>query len=136
MHESADIFSLNVNDDTKSSHELISSQIEDTKWHIETVKGSEHQIEACRRLEYLMLAPKLALFCLLSDWLYLGCRMFMASKAAVVGPAALVVLSIEVCFAGNVSQPGKIILIFWSYRWTSSSTIAFCLGQSRASASS
>ena len=83
----------------ESSKDLVVSQTEDAQWRFETLKGPEHQVEAHRRLEYLRLMPKLALCCLLSDWLYLGYRIILVTKALRVERSAYVVLSIEICFA-------------------------------------
>lgn len=85
----------------ESSQDAVVTQAEDALSRIETLKSSEHQKEAHRRLEYLMVVPKLALCCLLLDWLYLGYRILLVTKAPRVETSAYVVLSIEICFAGE-----------------------------------
>ena len=57
------------------------SHTENAHWHIETLKGPQHRLEAQRRLDYLTLMPKLALCCLVLDWLYLGYRMVLVANA-------------------------------------------------------
>lgn len=85
----------------ESGKDVVGSQREDAQWRFETLKGPEHQVEAHRRLEYLTLMPKLALCCLLSDWIYLGYRVLLVTKASTVERSAYVVLSLEICFAGK-----------------------------------
>lgn len=85
----------------ESSQDAVVTQAEDALSRIETLKSSEHQKEAYRRLEYLTLVPKLALCCLLLDGLYLGYRILLVTKAPRVETSAYVVLSIEICFAGE-----------------------------------
>ena len=106
-HDSDRIVYPDLNVRMESSKDLIVSQTEDAQWRLETLKGPEHQAEAHRRLEYLTLMPKLALFCILSDWLYLGCRILLVTKAPSVERSAYVVLSIEICFAGKSPWLGE-----------------------------
>lgn len=77
------------------------SQTEDAHWHIETLKSPQHQLEARRRLQYVTLMPKLALCCLILDWLYLGYRIVLVTRAPRVDKSAYVVLSIEIGFAAT-----------------------------------
>lgn len=100
MRERQKTTPLGVTVNMKSKQHGVASQIKDAQWHIETLSSPEHQPEAHGRLEYLNLMPKLALFCLLSEWLYLGYRIFLATKAPSVQTSAYVFLSIEVCSAG------------------------------------
>ena len=86
----------------ESKREVDVSHTEDTYWHIETLKSPQHQLEAQRRLEYLTLVPKLALCCLLLDWLYMGYRMVLVARAPRVDKSAYVVLSIEIGFVGTL----------------------------------
>ena len=85
------------------------SDTENAHWHIETLKGSEHRLEAQRRLDYLTLMPKLALCCLLLDWLYLGYRMVLVAKAPKADKSAYLVLSIEIGFAGKSLSTEEIV---------------------------
>lgn len=128
--------SLDLNVDMHSRQDGAASQIKDGQWHIETLRDPEHQSEAQRRFEYLRLMPKLALYCLLSDWLYLGYRILIVTQASSMEPSASIVLSLEICFAGK-SLPTSFGLVFTSTScgWTFASTIAFCLGESQAPAS-
>ena len=84
----------------KSSQDAAVAHTRDEQWRIETLNSPEHHSEALRRLNFLTLMPKLALCCLVSDWLYLGYRIVLVTKAPMVGRSAYVVLSIEICFAG------------------------------------
>lgn len=101
MRERQKTSPLGVTGNMKSKQHGVASQIKDAQWHIETLSSPEHQPEAHGRLEYLSLMPKLALFCLLSEWLYLGYRIFLATKAPSAQTSAYVFLSIEVCSAAT-----------------------------------
>lgn len=136
MREGKNMPSLDLNADIHSMQDGAAPQLKDGQWHIETLRYPEHQSEAQRRFEYLRLMPKLALCCLLSDWLYLGYRILLVSQAPSMESSAYIVLSLEICFAGK-SLPTSFGLVFTSAScgWTFASTIAFCLGKSQAPAS-
>lgn len=85
----------------KNKQDGFALQVKDAAWHIETLGDPEHLSDAHKRLDYLNLMPKLALFCLVSEWLYLGYRIFLATKAPDAQTSAYVFLSIEVCAAGQ-----------------------------------
>ena len=74
---------------------------EDAHWHIETLKSPQHRLEAHKRLKYLTLMPKLALCCLLLDWLYLGYRILLVAKAPRVDKSSYIVLLIETFFTSR-----------------------------------
>ena len=93
--------SSDVNLGMKSSQDVGVAHNKDGQWRIEPLDSPEHQAEALRRLNYLTLIPKLALCCLVSDWLYLAYRLLLVTRAPRVGKPAYVVLSIEICFAGK-----------------------------------
>lgn len=93
--------SSDINLGMKSSQDVSVAHTKDGQSRIEPLDSPEHQAEALRRLNYLTLMPKLALCCLLSDWLYLGYRLLLVTRASRVGKPAYVVLSIEICFAGR-----------------------------------
>ena len=97
--------SSDLNAGMESGHDGVVSQMKDAEWHIETLKSPEHQSEAHRRLEYMRLMPKLALFCLLSDWLYLDYRVLLAIQSPRVEFSAYVFLAMEICFAGKFFSP-------------------------------
>ena len=92
--------SSDLNVGMKSRYGGVVSQTNGEQWHIETLKSPEHQSEAHRRLEYLKLMPKLALFCLLSDCLYLGYRVLLAVQAPSAKTSVYILLVMEICFAG------------------------------------
>lgn len=121
--------SSDLNVGMKNRHGGVVSQTKDEQWHIETLKSPEHQTEAHRRLEYLQLMPKLALFCLLSDCLYLGYRVILAFRAPRANFSVYVLLAMEICFAGIslLAWRGP-VLILASCGWTFASTVAFCFG--------
>ena len=77
------------------SKDSVVSQTNDAQWRVEKLQDPEHQVEAHRQLEYL------AMCYLFSDWLYLGYRIFLVTKAPRVERSAYVVLSIDICFAAK-----------------------------------
>ena len=92
--------SSDLSNSMKSRHGGVVSEAKDEQWHIETLESPQNQSEALKRYEYLSLMPKLALFCLLSDFLYLGYRVFLVIQAASARVSVYVLLAMEICFAG------------------------------------
>ena len=109
----------------------MASQLMDGKWRIESLREEQYQVEARRRYDYVSLMPKLALFCLSADCLYLSYRILLVKRASQVNMAVYVALFLEISFAGR-HEPTlvRILLIIGSNLWTSASAVSICLGQS------
>lgn len=111
--------------------EMMGSQLVGGKWRIESLQDQHHQDEARRRYDYVSLMPKLALFCLFADFLYLSYRILLVKRALRVDSTAYVALLIELFFAGcHEPIPVKNLLTVGSNVCTSAPAVSICLGKS------
>lgn len=116
---------------TRQPPAVMVSQFMDGKWRIESLQEEQYQVEARRRYDYVSLMPKLALFCLAADCVYLSYRILLVKRASHVDTAIYIALFIEVAFAGHYEP---VLLRFGltvdSNLGTSASAVPICLGQS------
>lgn len=111
--------------------EAMPSQLTDGTWRIEPLNEHHHQMEARRRYSYVSLMPKLALFCLSADCLYLSYRVLLVQRASRVDTAVYIALVIEFAFAGHCEpvRP-RFVLTVASSVCTPEFAVSICLGQS------